>query len=337
MDCAELKYENDTIVVFTRHWRRWEWNPQNPDQVGCPLEHYLVVKSLPDGVCGTVSAVNNERNCIGTAILRNLKGNGPEDARIVMDSKSPILVYPDYHKNAKCKGAYARGQYIQRAMKQGGSFSFGKPVALQVPSGEICLEKNWMPFVYNDKFFAARWLMSYTNTTEIHQYDTETGSVKESWHTDASWLGARCPGIEKLRYRGGTPFVRFNSSHYIGAGHLGKFYLAYMVMLEMKTMSITAVSNFYSIDVNKTMIPVKDCNVTEWKTHLAPSCKVGRNCNHFNFFTSIRLAKQNIMRATIGIGIKQTRTADVNLGDLKWFDKANVDITESIEPMRMEA
>merc|ERR1712151_805441 len=71
------------------------------------------------------------------------------------DSQDVILLFPEYTKQSGCPGGFARVQHVRSVSLA--TKKFTAPFALEVPERE-CVEKNYMPFIYNEKFYIVRWI-----------------------------------------------------------------------------------------------------------------------------------------------------------------------------------
>ena len=184
-----------------------------------------------------------------------------------------------------------------------------------------------MPFVYAQKFYAVRWVVNSFGSTEVHEFDvhdvdspTEMLQGKTSrrkhlnstraWYTDGIWLQDHFLGKEVL---GGTPFVLFNSSHYIGIGHVKRHlyntktyktynYRMFFMLLALETFNIAAITDSFYVRDDKTVA-------------------FDENAYTINFPMSvdIRDGPALVARASIGIWDVKTVVVEVPLRSFKWF------------------
>ena len=163
---------------------------------------------------------------------------------------------------------------------------------MEVPKRE-CIEKNYMPFIYKEKFYIVRWVSGLRwgldksdnegEYTEIHEFQSLKhwgDDVLSQTNTSYEKLNSHKISEKEKRMRkvlhpvnthrsdsswlskvyptaslsGGTPFVPLNSTHYIGVGHQGRHvYACFFLVLEMETFSISAISNMFYVDERKTV------------------------------------------------------------------------------------
>ena len=163
-----------------------------------------------------------------------------------------------------------------------------------------------MPFVYKENFYVVHWLVNRQQKTVIHEFDIDGQGLLQSWHVNASWLVKHDP---RSMLSGGTPFVPFNSSHYIGVGHLGKHkYRMFFMLLEMETFSVVAITNYFFINHEQKMVDFNESAIPR-----------------VNFPMSIHVLDDAVpytVRVSIGIFDCSTVAVNLYLLDFKWYTQA---------------
>lgn len=267
------------------------------------MEHFVNLKKIIGNKTEaqtTLSMANPKRRC---ANMRNFRGNGPEDVRLIHDKRreSIILLYPEYIASTKCPANYARIQYVRRMDYM---LAYTTPhIPLRI-NDSACIEKNWMPLVHSGAFYTMRWVNRNDNT-EVLEYDDEF-RLKKKIVTESSWLRRAYPNS---LLSGGTPFVRYNKTHHVGIGHVGRDkYFMHLMFLAVSSMSISSISSMFYFDTHKMMHHAKENDAREY----------------INFPMNVHVTKDGMVKITFGINDKVTHNAHLDTNRLKCYSETNL-------------